>query len=143
MHDPVQFPCSTLPCSKDDTPTPAKRQSAVFTGIERSSKLSKSSGNSLFLEDRERATFRYESPALTAELPDRCIAVGWCDESDAADGELSIVAEGWSGGRAGWLAGSSVSRHRRNQSSHKYGSSQTRMPSSAVIIVVINAVTGR
>ena len=45
--------------------------------------------------------YAYESPALTAELPDRRVAVGWCDVSDAADSELSIVAEGWSVGRAG------------------------------------------
>ena len=48
--------------------------------------------------------FPSESPALTAELPDRRVAVGWCDGNDAAGSELSIVAEGWSGGRAGGVA---------------------------------------
>jgi hypothetical protein len=56
--------------------------------------------------DLKVAVFSYESPALTAELPDRCMAVGWCDESDAAGSELSIVAEGWSVGRAGFDVGS-------------------------------------
>ena len=54
-----------------------------------------------FRVDSKVAIFSYESPALTAELPDRCIATGWCDEFVVADGGILIVADGQRGERAG------------------------------------------